>query len=36
MVVYEEGATTVLPPGVSGEVVEDGTLLIDVSGASLR
>jgi N-methylhydantoinase A/oxoprolinase/acetone carboxylase beta subunit len=29
-VIYEQGATTVIPPGATGVVVEGGSLLIDV------
>ena len=32
MIVYEEGATTVLPPGVTGEVAASGELLLDTAG----
>jgi N-methylhydantoinase A len=32
LVIYEEGATTVVPPGAVGEVAPGGQLLIDVSG----
>lgn len=31
MIIYEDGSNTVLPPGVSGRVVKDGYLMIDVS-----
>ncbi len=31
MIVYEEGATTVLPPGVTGEVAPGGELLLDTA-----
>jgi N-methylhydantoinase A/oxoprolinase/acetone carboxylase beta subunit len=30
MVIYEEGATTVVPPGAKGRVAEGGNLLIDL------
>jgi N-methylhydantoinase A len=32
MVIYEEGATTVIPPGAKGKVADGGNLLIDLSG----
>jgi N-methylhydantoinase A len=30
MIIHEEGATTVVPPGASGRVLADGNLLLDV------
>ena len=32
MIIYEEGATTVVPPGTTGEVAATGELLLDLSG----
>jgi len=31
LIIYEEGATTVIPPGAKGRVIAGGNLLIDVA-----